>query len=277
VTQRPTNFPLPSALAAQARFERLGPGGVIPVLLAHPDWTRPAPTVLWLHGRTVSKELDNGRYLRWLRAGLATVAIDMPGHGERFDASLQDPARTLEVIAQAVGEIDLVLAGISGLAFGGAFDAGRLAIGGMSAGGMVTLRRLCEAHLFRCATVEGSAGDLGPLYLDPANPARAKNPAHDVALIARLSAMNHLDRFRPLPLLALHSRADKVVPLACIERFTTALEAKVAAERAGGGPDVPITLHTWESTGVHDEHSGFGRVAAEAKTVQLEFLLRHLG
>ena len=297
---RGASYLFPTALTAVTRFERLavdggderggerdgqgggggggGGGGTgnggVPALLAHPDWSRPAATVIWLHGRTVSKELDNGRYLRWVRAGLAAVALDLPGHGERIDAAMQEPGRTLEVVAQAVGEIDGVVRALGDARFGGAFDLSRMAIGGMSAGGMVTLRRLCDKHAFKCAAVEGTAGDLGAMYLDEHEPSRAKWAEHDVRLVHELSAIEHLGGFAPVPVLAVHSRADKVVPVACIERFTDALRARYV--RLGAG-DVPVTLHTWASTGAADEHSGFGRVSAEAKTLQVEFLLRHLG
>src|SRR4029450_3068251 len=62
---------LPSALRANARWLRLGPTpGNIPALITHPDWApgHLAPVVIWMHGRTVNKELDPGRYLRWMRA-----------------------------------------------------------------------------------------------------------------------------------------------------------------------------------------------------------------
>src|SRR5262245_11172372 len=74
---------MPSALRANARWQRLGPSD-IPALLVHPDWNsgQPAPMVLWMHGRTVNKELDPGRYLRWMRAGIGACAVDLPGHGE---------------------------------------------------------------------------------------------------------------------------------------------------------------------------------------------------
>src|SRR5690349_9852731 len=92
----------PSHLAQRSRTYRFGD---VPVLLAHPDWLTPAPTVLWLHGRTATKELDPGRYLRWVRAGIAACAIDLPGHGERSDAKLQTSDATPGVTSTAVGEI----------------------------------------------------------------------------------------------------------------------------------------------------------------------------
>ena len=81
----------PSYLAERSRTYKFGE---IPVLLAHPDWDRPAPVVLWMHGRTANKELDPGRYLRWIRAGFAACALDLPGHGERAAPELQASERT---------------------------------------------------------------------------------------------------------------------------------------------------------------------------------------
>src|SRR5690242_3534476 len=99
---------MPSSLRSAARGEQFdGPYGRIPAMLVHPDWNaaRPAPIVIWLHGRTAHKEMDPGRYLRWMRAGFGACAIDLPGHGERNDASLQDASRTLDVIRQSMDEI----------------------------------------------------------------------------------------------------------------------------------------------------------------------------
>jgi alpha-beta hydrolase superfamily lysophospholipase len=120
---------LPSALREASRTTRLA--GTLPALLAHPDWKTPAPTMVWMHGRTATKELDPGRYLRWLRAGIAVCAIDLPGHGERFDAALQEPERTLDVLAAALGEVDHVVEALAGDEFDGAFDLDRMGIGGM--------------------------------------------------------------------------------------------------------------------------------------------------
>lgn len=234
---------LPAALARQSRFVRLGPGQ-IPALLAHPDWTTPAPTVIWMHGRTVTKELDNGRYLRWIRAGMAACAIDLPGHGERLDPEFHKPERLTDLLAAALPEVDQAVAALADPAFGGVFDLTRLAIGGMSAGGMVTLRRLATPHPFIAAGVESTAGD-------PASVAT----------------------WQPVPLLALHSEADRLTPVAGMRAFTSALAEHYAA--VGADPSL-VEFVTWPTTGAPDEHSGFGRVANEAKTRQVEFLTKIL-
>lgn len=256
---------LPSALAKQTKIVRLGSTG-IPALLAHPDWRKPAPTVIWMHGRTADKTLDNGRYLRWIRAGIAACAIDLPGHGERLEPERQQPTSTPGVIEEAVGEIDHIIEALADPQWNSVFDTDRLAIGGMSAGGMATLRRLCDTHLFTCAAVESTAGNLRLLYSQPAW------PDHDHAQVARIDPMQHLAHWRPIPLLVLHSEADRIVPLECMTTFLEALHPKYQAAHMPNA----ITLKAWPTTGAPDEHSGFGRVASEAKTLQVEFLTKHL-
>ncbi|HVZ93921.1 MAG TPA: alpha/beta fold hydrolase [Phycisphaerales bacterium] len=270
---------LPSALREQSIIARFGANASIPALIAHPDphWhaiishssgthppPSPRPAVLWFHGRTVNKELDPGRYLRWIRAGLGAIAIDLPGHGERFDAALQTSGRTLEVVEQAAQEIDVILAALAAPPYTGLFDLTRLAIGGMSAGGMVTLHRLTREHPFRAAAVEATAGTFEyfkgrPFYI----PER----------VERAEAIRHLDHWRPIPLLALHSEADQWVPLRAISDFTDALRARY--QQVGADPSL-ITLKTWPTTGAQYEHMGFGRVSHEAKTIQTEFFAKHL-
>jgi dienelactone hydrolase len=258
---------LPSALEQQSRRLRLVtdrvPGG-IPALLAHPDWSAPAPVVIWMHGRTVSKDLDPGRYLRWIRAGIAACAIDLPGHGDRLDETMQDPSATMRVVKSAIEEIDHVVEALADPAWRGVFDLDRMGIGGMSAGGMVTLRRLCDPHPFRCAAVESTAGDFSKM------PYAGR---HDGAIVAELDPMRHIDSWRPLPLLALHSEADEWVPVEAMRSFTEALRARYT--RLGAKPDL-VEMVTWPSTGAPAEHSGFGRVANDAKNLQVDFLKRHL-
>ncbi len=272
-----TDFPaFPQFLAERAKRVTLGDG--VPAMLAHPDWDRPAPVVLWMHGRTASKELDPGRYLRWLRAGVAACAVDLPGHGERPGPRLHDPARTLDVMARMLGEIGGVTAALRE-AHGPIFDTQRLGIGGMSMGGMVALRALCEPHPpgmpWRCAAVEGCAGWLAGMYFPrehglPTPPWPVDHPRERVR---ELDPCEHLDGMTPLPLLDLHSEADAMVPFEPQRRFIERLRAHYASRGADPGM---VRLVTWERTGAPQEHIGFGRFSNDAKNLQTEFLTEHL-
>ncbi len=273
----------PKELAACAQNERLGALRT-PALLVHPTWETPAPVVLWMHGRTANKELDPGRYLRWMRSGIAACAVDLPGHGERSDLLLQSPQRTLQVLAQMHAELEGVLAALAAPQFKGVFDLSRCAIGGMSLGGMVTLRRLCDQHNFVCAAVEGTSGWLAGLYTPPPDIAAEtaellpeRDPrwlaAHAEADISHLDPLNRLHSFRPLPLLALHNTLDAVVPLPVQSRFLAHLRSHYIANSAD---PALIELVTFEKTGAPQEHSGFGRASNDAKNIQTDFLRRHL-
>jgi fermentation-respiration switch protein FrsA (DUF1100 family) len=310
---------LPTALRESGRIVSIPSSveGTIPALVASPDWSRPVPMVLWLHGRTSYKELDPGRYLRWLRAGLGLCAIDLPGHGQRDDASpaLQKPTHTLDVLARAVSELDGVIAeltsdmfarthAIAGAGDGPAFDSHRVAIGGMSLGGMVTLRRLCEPHPFRCVAVEATTGWLMEMYHPGqespvgqvgkgpdregeggSSEARTRagewvgmdrvDPPHPHApdRIRPLDPMSNLGGWQPVPLLAVHSEADALVPWQAQRGFLDRLRAHYA-ER-GADPALIESL-TWPTTGAPQEHLGFGRFSNDAKNAQTAFLARHL-
>jgi alpha-beta hydrolase superfamily lysophospholipase len=257
---------LPSSLAERSRTVRLQPGN-IPALLCHPDWLSPAPTVIWMHGRTANKELDSGRYIRWLKAGIAAVAFDLPGHGERSDAHLEGTAQTLDILGELIRDVDLVVEALADPVWQGVFDLDRLGIGGMSLGGMATLRRLCEPHEFRCAAVECTTGDLWSLYR-PEGP-RPWGQVFTEEQVAPLDTLRHLAGFGPVPLLSMHSEADRIVPWGIQHAFL----GKLRSHYVERGVDPKMVREvTWATTGAPEEHSGFGRVGNEAKNIQTEFL-----
>jgi len=266
---------LPKALAERSRLVTLPIGEGVPALIAHPDDSTPSGVIIWMHGRTVDKYLDPGRYNRLLRAGIAVCAIDLPGHGERVSllgqAEMHDPSTSLDVIAQASGEIDGILEQLP--LVNEAIDVSRVAIGGMSLGGMVTLHRLGKPHSFRCASVEATSGNLRGLYLG--GPSSPEWPVkHSEEAIARVDPLETIDSFRPIPLLALHSETDQMVPWEVQRVYLDRLRDRYGRE--GADPSW-ITVRTWPETGAPREHVGFGRVSHEAKTLQTEFLTQNLG
>ncbi|MEE8153753.1 MAG: prolyl oligopeptidase family serine peptidase [Phycisphaerales bacterium] len=252
---------MPSMLHERARWVRFGTNS-IPVMLAHPDWETDVrvPIVLWMHGRTVNKELDPGRYLRWLRAGIGVCAIDLPGHGERFDASQQEPEAALDVILQMTNEIDQV---VSALAELDTFNLKRMGIGGMSGGGMAAIARLCQPHSFRCASVEAASGS----WVDQQH--RPMFDHCDAKQISTLDPLQRLDQWREIPFQAINAKHDEWVAYEGQARFIEALRSRYEQPKF-------VELITYDRTGAQFEHAGFGKFAADAKNRQVEFLTTHL-
>jgi alpha-beta hydrolase superfamily lysophospholipase len=256
--------PLPTSLRPSCRWERLGRHRV-PALIVHPDLgaeqaegeARPRPALLWMHGRTVSKELDPGRYQRLLRYGIAVCALDLPGHGERFEAPRQAADATLGVVEQMAEEIDEIVAALAGR---GDFDVARLALGGMSAGGMATMVRLCRPHSFLCAAVEATSGSWRW---------QSHREMYVADQVERLNPIDHLDQWRDIPFLALHARHDEWVNIEGQREFIEALR------RRSSHPD-RIELVEFDRTGAPHEHAGFGRMGSVAKDVQAQFIARWL-
>lgn len=162
--------------------------------------------------------------------------------------------------------------------FAGVFDLDRLAIGGMSMGGIVTLRRLCEPHPFVCAAVEGTTGWLEGLYFPEDRGTTGEVPPrwvvkHEREAVAKVSAAAHLDTFNPIPLLMLHSEADRMMPISVARGFIERLRERY--RRVGADPRM-IEFNTWRETGAPEEHIGFGRFSNDAKNMQTAFFVREL-
>ena len=258
---------IPSSLIENTRWVRLGEDEQIPTMLIHPDWQESddgamSPIMLWMHGRTVDKELDPGRYLRWMRAGIATCAIDLPGHGERIDAALQQPDRTFDVVMQMLSEIDEIVATLRERYV--SFNSSQIGIGGMSAGGMTTLARLTQQHEFTCAAVEGTTGSWSHQFK------RDMFKHRDINEVHALNPIEHLGRWQEIPLQAIHTKADEWV------KYTGQLEFIEALRKRYANPEL-IEFVTYESTGAPYEHAGFGKKATDAKTRQTKFLAEAFG
>ncbi len=254
------NDQLPKSVREHSRVDTWGS---VPALIVHPSFgpdgamhESPAPVLLWMHGRTASKELDAGRYLRLMRAGIASVAVDLPGHGARFDEALQQPERTLEVVERMVDEIDAIVAAMQATNW---FVPSRVAIGGMSAGGMAALIRLCREHSFAASAVECTTGSFAW---------QRHRAMFDAPRAARLDPIAHLDAWRAIPMLLLHNTLDAWVAVEGQREFVEALATRGLASAA--------ELHEFPATGAPYEHAGFGRFSSEAKDRQTAFLVKHL-
>ena len=247
---------LPSRL--QACSEELEIAGV-PCLLVREGDT-PRPFLFWMHGRTADKELDPGRYLRCVRKGIHVCAVDLPGHGQRFDPRLQKVDNVLDLILQMSDEIDGVL---EGLDLVGGFELQKAALGGMSAGGLVTITRLLREHQFQATVLEGTGGAWEHLRSTP-----ICSGLSDAEFSAR-NPMYQLDNWKDIPVKAFHNRHDERIPFSTEEDFIEALQRK------SKNPE-HIELVSFDYSGAPEEHMGFGRESAFVKEVQVEFLAQHL-
>jgi len=231
-------------------------------MLVHPHWdaATPVPVVIWMHGRTVTKEVDPGRYLRWMRSGLGACAVDLPGHGERFDRDLQQPQRTWDVVRQMIDEIDELVDALTDM---NCFDRSRIAIGGMSAGGMATLARLCRPHPFQCASVEATSGSWQH------QTDREMFQGTSRAQIDQFNPMANLDTWREIPLQAIHARHDQWMHYEGQHAFIETLRERYHDSSV-------IDWVVYDHTGAPNEHAGFGQHAADAKNRQRDFFKKYL-
>jgi len=231
----------------------------VPCLLVRKDET-PRPFLFWMHGRTADKELDPGRYLRCVRRGINVCAVDLPGHGSRFDSQFQERDRLLDVILQMTSEIDGVVDGLGQI---DGYDLNAVALGGMSAGGMIAISRMLQPHNFSAAILEATGGAWEHLLRTPFC-------EHlDKAQFENVNPMNHLERWRDIPLIAFHSRHDAWIPFKTESEFIDAIRMQSSRPEE-------IELVAFDHTGAPDEHIGFGRESAFVKEVQIDFLARYL-
>ena len=134
------------------------------------------------------------------------------------------------------------------------------------------MRRLCDKHPFTRALAESTTGALAELYSGRAG--AAWPVTHDPEIVAPVDPSTHLESFRPIPLLVLHSQADAVVPWASQALFVERLRAHYAA--VGADPSM-IEVRTWPKTGAPGEHAGFGVKSNEAKALATAFLAAGIG
>jgi uncharacterized protein len=198
-------------------------GERIPALLLLPDSPRPVPAALLLHGLTSHKEQmaeSVGRAL--LAEGVASLAIDLPLHGER-EGSLEslDVGNPLELVRRWRLAIDDCGLALRWLAAQRDVEPDRLAIVGYSLGsyvGAVVAAGRAEVR----ALVVAAGGDL---------PARTPLVALVRAVADPLRAVR---RLAGRPLLVVHGRRDRTV-------------LPEQAERLFAAAGEPKTIRWWDA------------------------------
>jgi dienelactone hydrolase len=196
----------------------------VPATLLLPSTDRPAPAVLLLHGFSSNKERmaqSVGRALQ-LR-GVASLALDLPFHGERDGGRDEIPYRNpLALVSAWSTAVREARAAIEWLGSQEQVESSRIGVIGYSLGGFLALMTASEEPMVRVVTL-AAAGDLPDTTPYAALVRRAVDPLRAVR------------KLRGRPLLLVNGRRDTTTRPAQAERlFAYAEEPKELRWYEGG-------------------------------------------
>jgi uncharacterized protein len=175
-------------------------GGRIPAILLLPRSEAPVPAALLLHGWSLDKERMAGNVgVPLVRNGVASLTLDLPLHGERFQpldaAMLRAPLELLRHWRGALAEASAALRYLENLP---SVDRTRLALVGYSLGAFLGMKVAQKERDVR-AIVLAAAGDL-PDYTPAAGFVRTV-----------LSPTRLVRSLEGRSLLMVHGRQDSVI------------------------------------------------------------------
>ncbi len=191
-------------------------GVAVPGVLLLPAWRRPAPGVLLLHGYSSRKEqMAESMGEALLAHEIASLAIDLPLHGERMDTmqaqSLRNPLALLGQWKLAIREATMAIRALQQVR---EIDSAQLALVGYSMGSFLGVIVAAEQAAVR-AVVLAAGGDLP-----------AQTPF--AGLIRTVAdPLRSVRRLAGRPLLMVHGRRDRTIRPEQAERlFAAAGEPK---------------------------------------------------
>jgi dienelactone hydrolase len=196
----------------------------VPATFLLPQGAGSAPAALLLHGFSSSKERmaqSVGRALQ--HRGIASLALDLPFHGERDGGRDAIPYRNpMALVTAWTTAVREARAAIEWLAAQPEIDAERIGVIGYSLGGFLALMTASEEEMVRVVTL-AAAGDLPDTTPYLALVRRAVNPLRAVRRLAGR------------PLLLVNGRRDMTTRPAQAERlFAYAEEPKELRWYDGG-------------------------------------------
>ena len=224
----------------------------VPATFLVPQRTGSAPAALLLHGFSSSKERmaqSVGRALQ--QRGVASLALDLPFHGERDGGRDAIPYRNpLALVSAWTTAVREARAAIEWLTRQPEVDAGRIGAIGYSLGGFLTLMMASEEPLVRAVTL-AAAGDLPDTTPYAALVRRAVDP---LRAARKLSGR---------PLLLVNGRRDTTTRPAQAERlFAYAEEPKELRWYDGGHWPPPSAIEDvagWMAEKLRDPVARTGR------------------
>ena len=203
-------------------------GARVPAALLLPTSAAPAPAALLLHGYSASKDLmleTAGRAL--LRRGVASLAIDLPLHGERDapagDSLFRNPLGLVRHWQSALEECRLALRYLDERP---EIDGSRLSLVGYSLGAYLGAVVAAREPAVR-ALVLAAGGDL---------PSGIPFAAMIRTVVDPLRAVRKL---AGRPLLMVNGRADRTIPADQVERLFAAANEPKELRWYDGGHYIP--------------------------------------
>jgi uncharacterized protein len=196
----------------------------VPAMLLLPANIKSAPAALLLHGFSSNKERMTQSVGRALLArGVASLAVDLPFHGERDGSSGEIPYRNpLALVSAWRSAVREARAAIEWLSDQPEIDAARIAVLGYSLGGFLSLMTAAEERRVRVVAL-AAAGDLPDTTPYAALLRRAVDPLRAVR------------KMGGRPLLLVNGRRDTTTRPAQAERlFAFAEEPKQLVWYDGG-------------------------------------------
>jgi uncharacterized protein len=195
----------------------------VPAVWLVPAEPAMAPAALLLHGFSSSKDQMAQAVGRALLArGVASLALDLPFHGEREGADREIPRNPLALVGAWKTAIAEARAAVTWLAGQPGVDPSRIGVVGYSLGGFLALMTAAEEERLRVIAL-AAAGDL---------PDQTPYAVLVRGLVDPLRAARRLDG---RPLLLVNGRRDRTTKPAQAERlFAAALEPKTMKWYDGG-------------------------------------------
>jgi predicted esterase len=177
-------------------------------ILLVPDCPGPSAAALLLHGFTLDKErMAQTAGIALLARGVASLAIDLPLHGERYRAvNVNAISSPFDLIRRWRAALEEAAAALAYLGSRAGIDPGRLAVVGYSLGAYLGLKLASDQKSVR-ALVVAAGGDL-PEYVPFAGIVRAV--ADPLKLVRKLAGR---------PVLVVHGRHDRTIPAVQAERL----------------------------------------------------------
>ena len=190
-------------------------GDAIPAVLQLPEAHGPAPAALLLHGYSSRKEhMAESAGAALLQHGIASLAIDLPMHGDRGSADRSAASNPLGVMRSWQAALEEGSLSLRYLAARPEVDRARLGVIGYSLGAYLGLAVAAREQSVR-AIILAAGGDL---------PGNTPFAAVVRAFVDPLSAIR---RIAGRPLLMVHGRSDRTISPEQAERlFAAAAEPK---------------------------------------------------